>query len=669
MSRRVFQNRTEAGRVLAGRLTAYAGRPDVVVLALPRGGVPVAAEVAKALRAHLDVFVVRKLGVPGHEELAMGAIASGNVRVLNSDIVSSLEIPSAVIDAVAAREEEELQRREQLYRCGQPPAEVQGRIVILVDDGLATGATMQAAIQAVRQRNPARIIVAVPTASRDTVERLEREADEIVCAIIPEPFWAVGASYRDFTQTSDDEVRRLLGRPLLTPEAEPVREDPDPALVASLREAVISLTGDARDYDPLMDLIGEARFALLGEASHGTHEFYCERAEITKRLIREKGFTAVAIESDWPDAWRVNRYVRGDSEDLDAVEALAGFRRFPTWMWRNTEMVAFLEWLRAHNHSLPHGATKVGVYGIDLYSLRASMKAVLHFLASVDPAAAEQARARYACFDQFGEDCQVYGFVAGLNLARSCQDEAVAQLAALQRRAAASLAWADSMNRDEVFSAEQNARVVKSAEEYYRTMFLREVSSWNLRDGHMAQCVEALVAHLGQGGSEPRIAVWAHNSHLGDARATQMSERGELNLGQLLRERYGDAVVRIGLTTYAGTVAAASDWGAPVERMRISPALPGSYEALFHALGLGRFCLPLTAGTHAAEALWPARLERAIGVIYRPEAERQSHYVRAHLPDQFDAVLHVDETRAVTPLETTALWEAGDVPETFPAGL
>ncbi|MBY0396496.1 MAG: phosphoribosyltransferase [Thermoleophilia bacterium] len=232
MSAVVFHDRAEAGRVLAGRLSAHAGQPDVVVLALPRGGVPVAAEVARAIRAPLDVFVVRKLGVPGHEELAMGAIASGDVRVLNADVVASLGIPPYAIDAVAAREAEELRRRERLYRGGRPPVELRGRTVILVDDGLATGATMQAAIEAVRQRQPARIVVAVPTASRDTVERLEREADAIVCADMPEPFWAVGASYEDFAQTSDDEVRRLLGRPAAM---WPMEDDPDPALVASPR--------------------------------------------------------------------------------------------------------------------------------------------------------------------------------------------------------------------------------------------------------------------------------------------------------------------------------------------------------------------------------------------------------------------------------------------------
>lgn len=672
MALRIFHDRAEAGRELATKLSAFAGRSDVTVLALPRGGVPVAAEVARALRAPLDVFVVRKLGVPGYEELAMGAIASGGIRVLNADIVASLKIPPYLIETVADREREELLRRERLYRGGRGSAEVRGRTVILIDDGLATGATMQAALRAIRQRSPARIVVAVPTASHEIVGRLEAEADDVVCLVLPEPFRAVGASYRDFSQTSDDEVRHLLAQALITGTASEGEGDDgenEAALVERLRAIAHPLTGEAGDYDPLLTLIGTARFALLGEASHGTHEFYRERAEITKRLIEEKGFSAVAIEGDWPDAWRINRYVRGDSDDLDAVEALAGFRRFPTWMWRNTEMVAFVEWLRAHNQALPKGEPRVGLYGIDLYSLRASMKAVVRCLEALDPAAAEAARSRYACFDRFGESGQVYGFMTGQKGAGSCREQAVTQLLALQRRTVDSLSWSGSSDDEEIFNAQQNARVVKAAEEYYRTMFLAEVSSWNLRDRHMAESLEALIAHLERHGALAKVVVWAHNSHLGDARATEMGARGELNLGQLMRERHGRDVVSVGFTTYAGTVTAASEWDAPAERKSVRPALPDSYEALFRKVGGGRFLLPLTPGSEAAQLLRNARSERAIGVIYRPDTERRSHYFRARLADQFDAILHFDDTRAVTPLETTAVWDAGEVPETFPVGL
>jgi erythromycin esterase-like protein/predicted phosphoribosyltransferase len=662
----LFRDRREAGRLLAAKLSAYANRSDLLVLALPRGGVPVAYEVARALGAPLDVFVVRKLGVPGYEELAMGAVATGGVRVLNHQLVHRLGIPNHLIDSVAAQEEEELARRERLYRGGRPPPDVRGRTVILVDDGLATGATMSAAIEALRQLKPARIVVAVPTASPETCDEMRAKVDDVICAITPEPFHAVGLWYQDFTQTTDEEVRNLLAR-RDTPEETKLAESPtDSALVEALRATASPLTGASRDYDPLMDRIGGARFALLGEASHGTHEFYSERAEITKRLIKERNFTAVAVEADWPDAYRVNRYVCGLSDDIDAMEALADFRRFPTWMWRNTVMVEFIEWLRAHNDAVARGRAKVGFYGLDLYSLHSSMKAVLRYLETVDPEAAKRARERYSCFDQFGEDTQVYGLMTRLNLSKSCEEEVVSQLVELQRRRADFVRRDGGTAEEELFYAEQNARLVKNAEAYYRAMFLEEVSSWNLRDRHMAETLDALIAHLGRNDNRAKIAVWEHNSHLGDARATDMGRRGELNVGQLTREKYGADAVLVGFTTHHGTVTAASDWGGPAERKRVRPALSGSYEALFHSVQPRRFLLTWREGDNILAGLRVPRLERAIGVIYRQETERQSHYFRASLPDQFDAVLHFDETRAVKPLESTAEWEAGEVPETFP---
>ena len=663
----LFRDRRDAGRLLAEKLAAYANRPDVLVLALPRGGVPVAYEVARRLGAPLDVFVVRKLGVPGHEELAMGAVATGGVRVLNDQLVEQLGIPDQMIDAVAARERQELARRERLYRGGRRPPDVRGRTVILVDDGLATGATMYAAIEALRKQNPGRIVVAVPTASPETCEEMKVKADHVICAITPDPFQAVGRWYQDFSQTSDEEVADLLARRSTPGNSEAAQNpNPDSALIKALRETAYPMAGSARDYDPLIGRIGEARFALLGEASHGTHEFYYERAEITKCLIAEKNFTAVAVEADWPDAYRLNRYVRGASDDVDAAEALADFRRFPTWMWRNTVMVEFIEWLRAHNDALPPGTEKVGFYGLDLYSLHASMKAVLRYLEKVDPEAAKRARERYSCFDHVGEDTQGYGLMTRLNLSKSCEEEVVRQLLEMQRRAADYVRRDGRLAEDELFYAEQNARLVKNAEAYYRSVFLEEVSSWNLRDRHMAETLDALASHLGRKGGRAKIAVWEHNSHLGDARATEMGQRGELNVGQLTREKYGSEAVLVGFTTHHGTVTAASDWGEPAERKRVRPALAGSYEALFHAAGRDRFLLIVNDSDRLAQQLGVARLERAIGVIYRPETERQSHYFRARLPSQFDAVLHFDETRAVKPLETTEEWEAGELPETFP---
>jgi erythromycin esterase-like protein len=428
----------------------------------------------------------------------------------------------------------------------------------------------------------------------------------------------------------------------------------------AVAEAVLPLAGAAGDYDPLLERSAGARVVLIGEGSHGTHEFYSERAAITKRLIMEGGVTAVAAEADWPDAYRVNLYVRGESDDETPEEALSEFRRFPSWMWRNRDVVEFVGWLRGWNAALPTRAPKVGFYGLDLYSLRTSMEAVVDYLEQVDPEAAQRARARYSCFDHFGPDPQAYGHETAFGRAEPCEQQAVEQLVELRNRAAAALTGQDGrVDVDRHFYAEQNARLVVNAEQYYRSIFWGGPASWNLRDRHMADTLQELIAHLERTSGKTRATVWAHNSHVGDARATQMSERGELNIGQLSRQRYGRESFLVGFTTYTGTVTAASDWGATAERKYVRPALAGSWEELFHERGQPRFLLD-------PHGLQGALLERAIGVIYRPETERLSHYFPALLADQFDAVVHIDETHATEPLERTSIWEEGELPETYP---
>lgn len=425
---------------------------------------------------------------------------------------------------------------------------------------------------------------------------------------------------------------------------------------------------DADDApDALLEQIGDARFVLLGEASHGTAEFYRNRIEITKRLIEEKGFSAVAVEADFPDAWRVNQFVKNLSADSNADSALSGFNRFPLWMWRNAEILRFVEWLRAHNDRLPPNR-KIGFYGLDLYSLHGSIRAVLEYLEKVDPEAARQAQHRYSCFEDFGEDPQAYGYAASRSREDNCEDAVVKQLIELQRRADQYANRRAALARDEFFFAEQNARLVKNAEEYYRQMYRGRVSSWNLRDRHMAETLHALAAHLEAENLPIKIAVWAHNSHLGDARATEMGERGEWNVGQLARERYGDQTFLIGYSTFAGTVAAAIDWDEPAQLKHVRPALENSFERLFHEIGVPNFYLNLRDET-VGKILDQPRLNRAIGVIYRPKSERTSHYFNASLARQFDAVIHFDCTRAVEPLEIEAGWQQRDAPETFPEGL
>ncbi len=667
MPDRVFRDRRDAGQHLAGLLEKHRGRPDVIVIGLPRGGVPVAYEVATALGAPLDVFSVRKLGVPGREELAVGAIASGGALVINDDVVRGLGITPQVVQRVAEREGRELQRCESLYREGRPRPDIAGRVVIAVDDGLATGSSMRAAVEALRKLRPARIVVAVPAAPESTCRELAALVDEVVCATTPTPFSAVGSSYWDFTQTTDEEVRDLL-RAASAPRPAPASM-PGRAEVALIRAAGAATADGVPADRELFDLVGDAHLVLIGEASHGTAEFYAARAAMTRRLIEENGFCAVAVEADWPDAYRVNRYVRGRGADTTAEEALRGFERFPTWMWRNAAVLEFAGWLREHNdRSGPDERAQAGFYGLDLYSLFRSVHEVISYLDRVDPAAAARARERYACFDHFsGDDAQVYGFAAAFGAGEPCEREAVDQLADLQRHALEYARRDGLFAEDELFYTEQNARTVRTAEEYYRALFSGRVSSWNLRDRHMADTLDALAGHLGRQRQAPaKIVVWAHNSHLGDARATETAASGELNVGQLVRERHPGDCRLVGFTTYAGTVTAADDWEGPAERKQVRPALPDSVEELFHEVGEKEFLLRLEAGSRASEALRSARLQRAIGVIYRPQTERQSHYLRARVADQYDAVIHVDETRAVEPLERTARWEEGEVPETYP---
>ena len=659
-----FQDRRHAGQALAKQLSRYANRSDVIVLGLPRGGVPVAAEVARALNAPLDVFLVRKLGVPGQPELAMGAIAEGGIKVLDTRLIDRIGISREAVQQVAVRQRLELDRHDQIFRGGREAPDVTDRTVLLVDDGLATGATMEAAVTALGQRKPAEIIVAVPVGAKETVRRLKKVADRVVCPYTPEPFDAVGLWYERFDQTDDDEVRALLaesGRLVVAPGRAKA------SALDVIKRRALPLSGDLSEYDHLADVLSEARVVLIGEATHGTHEFYRARALITGKLI-ERGFNAVAAEADWPDAYRVNQYVRGRGADADAAMALSDFQRFPAWMWRNADVLEFVGWLRAHNDGKPP-AERAGFYGLDLYSLHASMRAVLTYLETIDPAAAAEARKRYACFDRFGQEPQEYAYATGTGLTPSCEREVLHQLRDLRQRAAVYAGRDGRVDTDAFFAAEQNARLVTHAEEYYRTLLAGHVSSWNLRDHHMAETLDALLAHLTTAGRESRIVVWAHNSHLGDARATEMHERGEVNVGQLARERFGAAAMLVGFTTYDGTVTAASAWDGPAERKVVRPALGGSVERLCHEAGMARFMLPIRTDPDLADALRPTRLERAIGVLYLPATERQSHYFHTDLSRQFDFVLHFDRTRAVEPMEPSAMWEQGELAETYPSGL
>ena len=874
-----FADRADAGQRLA-RLLADLELDHPLVYALPRGGVPVGVEVAKRLGAPLDLLLVRKIGAPRNPEVALGALVEGAEEqiVINEDVRRLSGADDAYIAQAVAAQRAELERRKAVYLRNRTRPDPRGRTVIVVDDGLATGATMKAALIGLKRSGPARIVVALPVAPKQALEEISAQADDIICISPVTSFRGVGAFYRDFHQLSDDETISLLNSvstqpsqkakrhykrqvaipplgltgdltvpqnprgivlfahgsgssrrsprntyvaeklneegfatllfDLLAPEegqdrrnvfdiplladrvveasiwitSEPDLEDlplgifgastgaaaalvaaaelrgrvaavvsrggrPDLAMeflpqvqgptllivggrdtevitlnehaLAALTckkkltivpgaghlfeepgtlELVIEHAADwfrthlrAKPFEPpkpqakpetetalsplraaaeplpalndpafaeSFDRFGSKRVVLLGEASHGTSEFYAARAAITRRLIEEHGFSIVAVEADWPDAARIDHHIR--QKPYEAMKDTP-FARFPTWMWRNEEFAEFTRFLKQHNHVKPM-AERVAFHGLDLYNMNASIAEILTYLDRVDEKAAAVARSRFACLAPWSRDPAAYGRAALTPGFTVCEKPVTQILIDLLMR---KLEYS-AKDGDQFFDATQNARLVANAERYYRVMYYGSHLSWNLRDQHMFQTLKEILDHAGP---DKKAVVWAHNSHIGDARHTDMGRsRGELNIGQLCRQEYGDTAALIGFGTASGTVAAASEWDSPVEIKTIRPPLPASYEALCHAVDLERFLWDFKKDHSAAfkELIAEPRLERYIGVIYRPETERASHYSYAELSKQYDAFVWFDQTQAVTPLSTLSD-KIED--ETFPFGL
>jgi erythromycin esterase len=438
-------------------------------------------------------------------------------------------------------------------------------------------------------------------------------------------------------------------------------EPPESAgLATQIRDLARPLHGP-EDLDPLLDFISDAHYVLLGEASHGTADYYTWRMRISQRLITEKGFSFIAVEGDWPDCYRVNRYVKGRSDSGEnGREVLHVFQRWPTWMWANEEVVALAEWLARHNRAQPE-QSRVGFYGLDVYSLWESLYAVLTYLHRIDPASLPAAWRAFRCFEPYGEDVQEYARATRF-VPDSCEDEVVALLRELRGKTPEYKAD----GREAHFAAEQNALVLKNAEAYYRAMVRGGPESWNVRDRHMTETLERLVAHHGP---EAKGIVWEHNTHIGDARYTDMAQQGEVNVGQLVRERHGDeGVVLVGFASYRGSVIAGREWEAPMERMRVPPAREGSWEDVLHRMGKDDALLLLADVDPTDEMLEP-RGHRAIGVVYRPQYERYGNYVPTVLPRRYDALLFLDTTEALHPLHEVQPVEEGEVPETYPSGV
>lgn len=432
-----------------------------------------------------------------------------------------------------------------------------------------------------------------------------------------------------------------------------------PELVETLRRHAEPLPdpADMEAFGSFFDRFGDARLVLLGESTHGTNEFYRARAAITRRLIERHGFSIVAVEADWPDAARIDDYVRHQAPRPRLGDP---FIRFPTWMWRNAEVLAFADWLRGHNAALPE-ESRASFHGLDIYSLGESIHAVLAYLDQADPEAAKEARRRYACLSPWQDDPAGYGRAVLHGRMRKCEEGAVAQMRALLDRRLALLdhdgeAW---------FDASQNARIVRAAERYYRAMYHSSADSWNLRDRHMFQTLQAVIAHRGR---DAKAVVWAHNSHVGNAAATAMGWQGEFNIGELARTVHGEEAVLIGFGTDTGTVAAADDWGGEMRVMQVRPARPDSFEHAFRRTGMARTLTEWRSPgkEDLARALGTPMLERAIGVVYRPQTEMASHYFEAVMADQFDAWVWFERSRAVTPIGRE---KPQGSPETWPFGL
>jgi erythromycin esterase-like protein len=434
------------------------------------------------------------------------------------------------------------------------------------------------------------------------------------------------------------------------------------SLTRAVAEAALSLR-TASDLDPLLDAVGDARYVLLGEASHGTSEFYTWRTEISRRLILEKQFSFIGVEGDWPDCYRVNRYVKGYANSGgSAAEVLHAFDRWPTWMWANREVVALAEWLYSHNrHVTPE--QQVGFYGLDVYSLWESMSAVVTYLDGIDPHFANAARQAYTCFEPFNQDAQEYARATAL-VPTSCEDEAVAVLRALRSRAPEF----QEDGPEAYFNAEQNALVTRGAELYYRTMVRGGPTSWNVRDHHMVDTLDRLMSHHGD---RARAIVWEHNTHIGDARFTDMARAGMVNVGQLVRQSHDvDGVVLAGFATHHGSVIAAREWGAPMQRMRVPDARVGSVEDVMHrARGGDDALLVFNGDDDGGIAGMDEPLDnRAIGVVYDPRTEHYGNYVPSIVPRRYDALLFIDETHALDPLHMP-VHTTDEVPETYPTGM
>lgn len=649
----IFRNRSDAGQRLAKKLEAIPLH-DPLIIALPRGGVPVAFEVAKALRAPLHVLIVRKISLPMRPEYGIGAVTEGGHYWIDPN--ASIGIGTTdqeIMDAIEAQSTE-VTRRVRKYRKYEPLPRLEGRTTILIDDGLATGVTARVACHYLKSQGASDIIFAVPVASARTATLLRTEIDEVLALSEPSEFYSVGQFYDDFEQTTDQEVISLLKQASHFGSRTPT------PLFQSIKSRAKPLD-EPKDLAPLIQELSQSKIVMLGESSHGTHEFYEWRRLISEWLIKKHGFNFIAVEGDWPACWEVNQFVRG-KQGKHSPHVLKAFNRWPTWMWGNQEIARLADWMRTHNESAPL-ENHVGFFGLDVYSFFESADTVLKLLKKISPSAAKVARIRYSCLDPFQKDERAYA-KSLIHFPEGCANEVSKNLQSVLKLRLELM----KNQENSLFNIEQNARVVANAERYYRAMMHADEDSWNIRDRHMMDTLEHLLDHHGK---EAKGIVWAHNTHIGDYRATDMKEQGQVNIGGLAREKWGkEKVALVGFGTYRGTVTASTAWDGKTKSMPVPPGIPGSYEAAFHevaeSLKKPTFYISVRGKLPAKDPLIEVRGHRAIGVVYHPERERFGNYVPTSLANRYDAFLFIDETSALKALDLP--FERKDIPETWPGG-
>lgn len=660
--RALLKDRRQAGVKLAEKISlSDEEKKQTVLIALPRGGVEVATEIAKALNLPLDVLIVRKVGHPLYSEYGIGAVTEDDFSWLDEEALGVEKIPQATLDELFQQAKNEVARRKSQYRQDRPLIEIENKIVIIVDDGLATGVTARLAARYLRFRDAKKVILAVPVCV-GKADHLKHEFDQVVCLSESSQFNSVGQFFRSFEQLTDEEVIAMLNEtykkhPLPSFDVRQFPLEIRPVEQLILKNAVALKTDF--DFAKIIERIKSAKIVMLGEATHGTREFYEIRRWITQQLVEHHGFNIVAVEGDWPACAAVDQYVRSKTKFDQAYEVLRSFRRWPTWMWANTDMVKWVQWMKEFN-SIKSYKNQVGFYGLDVYSFFDSVDEVLASLQKIDPKMAAEAKQQYACLKPFQRNEKSY--------ARSlhqrpdgCSKEVVKVLQSLlqlklERGQAHSL-----------FDIQQNARIVKNAEHYYSALIHGTEESWNIRDHHMLETLNLL---LKKHGPYAKAIVWAHNSHVGDHRATDMLDAKHVSLGGLAREEWGaDKVVLIGLGTYRGEVTASRAWDGPIETIVVPPAYEHTYEHLFHhaamALDSNSLFLWLKDELKNSE-LKKVRGHRAIGVVYNPLHERRWNDVPTSLTERYDGFLFVDQTHALTALKQK--FEAKDIPETWPGG-